>query len=154
MLIIVCSMAQWQIRHCLQVQGEVNRPPAGRQVCAHTEEGGQEECGAGSGDNEFIAASSHYTIVCCVRISENDVRRPGTVRIVKHTYVCYMCCLCICVCVSVCLLVLQNFVCSFLVLFVTFLLLLLHCCGTHTHNNISQSVAMCIKYDLHVRTLS
>lgn len=154
MLIIVCSMAQWQIRHCLQVQGEVNRPPAGRQVCAHTEEGGQEECGAGSGDNEFIAASSHYTIVCCVRISENDVRRPGTVRIVKHTYVCYMCCLCICVCL--CVFASSSklrlfFSCSFRYFSIVVVTLLRH---THTHNNISQSVAMCIKYDLHVRTLS
>lgn len=73
------------------MQREGHRPPIGSQIRAHTEARGQAERGAGSGDYEFIATSSHYTIVCCIRISENDVRRPGTVRPKRtpkslHTY--------------------------------------------------------------------
>jgi len=71
---------QRKIRNGVQVQGQGEWPSAGGQVCTDPKTRGQAECGAGGGDYEFIAASPHYTIVRGIRISENDVRRPGTVR--------------------------------------------------------------------------
>lgn len=76
---------QRKIRNGVQVQGQDQWAPTGGEIRADSEAGGQAECGAGGGDYEFIAASPHYTIVRGIRISENDVRRPGTVRMISPT---------------------------------------------------------------------
>lgn len=79
-VINIIPLVQRKIRYGVQVQGQGEWTAAGGQVCADPQARGQAECGAGGGDNEFIAASPHHTVVRGIRISENDVRRPRTVR--------------------------------------------------------------------------
>lgn len=70
---------QRQIRHGIQMPGENHPPAAGCQICGNPESRRPQKCGAGGGHHEYATAPLDIEAVRCVRVQEDDVRRPRTV---------------------------------------------------------------------------
>lgn len=58
---------------------EGDKSAVGRQIRGHPQPRRPPQRGTRSGYNEHSAAPSHHTALRCVRVPEDDVRRPGTV---------------------------------------------------------------------------